>query len=67
MASYDILRTYFKIDNHHKNAQTYNFVLGGIAGTFAVCMTYPTDLIRRKMQMVGTEGFPSYTGFFDCG
>lgn len=66
MASYDILMTFFKIDKSHPNAQIYNFTLGGVAGTFAVTLTYPTDLIRRKMQMVGTPGYPSYKGFLDC-
>jgi len=26
-----------------------NFLLGGLAGTIAVTITYPTDLIRRKL------------------
>lgn len=66
MAAFDILRTYFKIDNSHKNAQIYNFTLGGVAGTIAVTFSYPTDLVRRKLQMVGHEGFPNYKGIVDC-
>lgn len=41
--------------------------MGGFAGSFAVTITYPTDLIRRKMQVSGTDGHPTYTGFLDCG
>lgn len=67
MSSYDILKTFFKVDNTHPNAQLYNFTLGGLAGTIAVTLTYPTDLIRRKLQMVGSPGYPSYSGFVDCG
>jgi hypothetical protein len=49
MSSFDILRTFFKIDNKDKNAQVTNFFFGGLAGTIAVTITYPTDLIRRKL------------------
>jgi len=66
MSSFDILRTFFKIDNQAKNAQVKNFFFGGLAGTIAVTFTYPTDLIRRKLQMVGHPGYPNYTGFVDC-
>jgi len=66
MSSFDIMRTFFKVDNKSKNANLKNFVLGGLAGTIAVTITYPTDLIRRKLQMVGHPGYPSYTGFVDC-
>jgi hypothetical protein len=67
MASFDILQTFFKIDKKHKHAQAYNFILGGVAGTLSVVFTYPTDLIRRKMQLVGSQGHPHYKGFVDCG
>jgi hypothetical protein len=49
MSSFDILRTFFKIDNKDKNAQMANFLLGGLAGVVSVTITYPTDLIRRKL------------------
>ena len=49
MSSFDILRTFFKIDNQAKNAQVKNFFFGGLAGTIAVTFTYPTDLIRRRL------------------
>jgi solute carrier family 25 (mitochondrial phosphate transporter), member 23/24/25/41 len=66
MASYDILKTFFKVDHNHPHAQIYNFVLGGLAGTFSVTLTYPTDLVRRKLQMSGTPGYDSYDGIVDC-
>lgn len=49
MSSFDIIKTYFKIDNKEKNAQVKNLFFGGLAGTIAVTITYPTDLIRRKL------------------
>lgn len=67
MASYDVLMTFFKIDKNHPYAQSCQFIMGGAAGTISITLTYPTDLIRRKMQMVGTPGYPTYKGFVDCG
>jgi solute carrier family 25 (mitochondrial phosphate transporter), member 23/24/25/41 len=67
MASFDILKTFFEIDQKHPRANIYNFIMGGVAGTIAVCITYPSDLIRRKMQLSGMPGHPSYKGFYDCG
>ena len=49
MASFDILKTYFAVDKNHPQAQLANFILGGSAGTIAVTLTYPTDLLRRMM------------------
>lgn len=65
MASFDIMSTYFDVKNS-KNPGIYNFILGGAAGTFSVTITYPTDVVRRKMQVVGEAGQPVYSGFFDC-
>ena len=66
MASFDILKTYFGVDARHPYAQLLNFVLGGTAGTFAVTMTYPTDLLRRMMQLSGTAGHPVYSSMLDA-
>lgn len=49
MASFDILKTFFNVDQRDPRAGIYNFILGGAAGTISVTLTYPTDLIRRKM------------------
>ena len=29
-------------------------------------MTYPTDLLRRSMQLSGTPGYPQYSNIFDA-
>ena len=42
-----------------------NLVNGALAGTIAVTLTYPTDLVRRLLQLNGTPGH-SYTGLLDC-
>ena len=58
MASFDILKTFLTVDNKHSNVQFMNLMLGGLSGTIAVTMTYPTDLIRRLLQLSGTDGHP---------
>ena len=40
--------------------------MGATAGTLAVTFTYPSDLIRRKLQLVSQPGYPVYTGLIDC-
>ena len=66
MASFDILRTFFAVDKNHPHAQLMNLTLGGTAGTFAVSVTYPTDLLRRMMQLSGTPGHPKYSSMLDA-
>ena len=42
-------------------------VSGAIAGIFSVSITYPTDLIRRRLQLQGFDNsVPQYTGILDC-
>tara|TARA_B100001093_G_scaffold520256_1_gene613994 strand:+ start:9692 stop:10495 length:804 start_codon:yes stop_codon:yes gene_type:complete len=42
-------------------------VSGAIAGIFSVSITYPTDLIRRRLQLQGFDkSVPQYTGILDC-
>ena len=56
MASFDILKTFFVVDQSHPYKQFMNLCMGGAAGTIAVTLTYPTDLVRRKMQLSGIDG-----------
>ena len=42
-----------------------NLINGAIAGTVAVTLTYPSDLVRRMIQLNGTHGH-DYTGIVDC-
>lgn len=64
MASFDILKSLIVVDKKNPKAHLVNLVLGGTAGTIAVTMTYPTDLIRRCLQLSGTPGYPVYTSMF---
>lgn len=52
----------------HKNEILYKIMTGGMAGSMAVTLTYPTDLIRRRLQLQGgfDEKVPKYNGILDC-
>ena len=40
---------------------------GGLAGVGAVSLTYPTDLVRRRLQLQGFDkSVPQYDGIRDC-
>ena len=40
---------------------------GAFAGIFSVSITYPTDLIRRRLQLQGFDkSVPEYNGILDC-
>ena len=51
--------------NPHNN--TFNYlVAGGLSGISAITITYPTDLIRRRLQIQGMNEFvPKYDGILD--
>lgn len=53
MASFDWLKCRFLPERNHIHFNVINLSLGAAAGTLAVTFTYPTDLLRRKMQMQG--------------
>ena len=42
-------------------------LIGGVSGVAAISITYPTDLIRRRLQLQGYDPtVPKYNGFFDA-
>lgn len=54
----------------HPYFHWYNLTLGSIAGGTAATITYPTDLIRRRMQLQGRAdlgvNLPKFTSTFQC-
>ena len=60
----------FMFYNEYKNIfnNKYNSLLsGGLAGVSALTITYPTDLIRRRLQLQGFDpNVPVYNGIIDC-
>ena len=49
------------------NSDIIKVVGGGTAGITAVSITYPTDLIRRRLQLQNFDkSVPKYSGILDC-
>jgi solute carrier family 25 phosphate transporter 23/24/25/41 len=67
MAAFDVLKTFIKLDRSDPYFTLKNMTMGAIAGGLSIFATYPSDLIRRRMQMRGQDGIPNYSNFFDCG
>lgn len=40
--------------------------LGNIAGSISQTLTYPFDVLRRKMQVTGMQGGPKYSSALDA-
>jgi len=66
LAVFDMLRYRFQPDASHPCFDMYNFGLGGVASTVSVATTYPTELVRRRLQLSGILGTNTYTGVTDC-
>ena len=51
-----------------KNPNLMKLFCGGFAGMTAISITYPTDLIRRRLQLqhFGCDSVPDYNGIIDC-
>lgn len=43
-----------------------NLAIGAFAGVSAVTLSYPTDVIKRRLQVISLEGAAKYTGIMDC-
>ena len=68
MATFDVLKAKYLPNPESPKFTLMNLVLGGIAGTFSMFLTYPTDLLRRKIQLLAFEstGNAPYTGIASC-
>jgi len=55
-------------DNKYFENVPFKYLLyGGIAGVSAVSITYPSDLVRRRLQLQGFDkSVPQYNGIFHC-
>lgn len=60
--------SYYYINRIIKDTSFDNKLYAGwFAGTFTVSITYPTDLIRRRLQLQGFDkSVPKYNGILDC-
>ena len=64
---FDWLQSNYMPNKKSKWFDVANLSIGGLAGSIAATITYPTDVIRRKMQLRGLDpSVPNYTGIIDC-
>ena len=55
-----------KFENIDVNENYTKLLSGGCSGVSSLAITYPTDLVRRRLQMQGfNKNVPIYNGFFD--
>jgi len=67
LSSFDWLSSKYMPNKKSKWFDTANLTIGGVAGVIAATITYPTDVIRRKMQLRGLDpSVPNYTSIHDC-
>ena len=63
--------SYFKykkvFEPYKENKNIYKLLCGGFSGITALSITYPSDLIRKRLQMQSfSENVPEYKGIIDC-
>ena len=63
--------SYFKykelFSSYKEHENMYKLLCGGFSGITALTVTYPTDLIRKRLQMQSfSKDVPVYNGIVDC-
>ncbi|CAG8476367.1 9011_t:CDS:2 [Ambispora gerdemannii] len=53
--SYEVLRKFFTPENKSSPSVSHKLLCGALAGTFAQTITYPLDVLRRRMQVTGMK------------
>eukprot|EP00455_Lapot_gusevi_P052455 TRINITY_DN7986_c0_g1_i14.p1 TRINITY_DN7986_c0_g1~~TRINITY_DN7986_c0_g1_i14.p1 ORF type:complete len:265 (-),score=54.01 TRINITY_DN7986_c0_g1_i14:74-868(-) len=66
--TFDLLKRKYLPNRQHQYFDVINLGLGAIAGGVAATLTYPTDVIRRRMQLqgFGAIDLPQYSSTWDC-
>lgn len=64
---YTVLFNKINEANNVLNSDSIKLLSGGLAGSTAISITYPTDLIRRRLQIQNFDpSVPKYEGIYDC-
>ena len=68
LTSFNIYKDFLHKNYEIENPNLTKLVCGGFAGMTAISITYPTDLIRRRLQLqhFGCDSVPEYNGIIDC-
>ena len=70
MTVFDLLKRRYLPQPHEPNFTAINLTLGACAGFVAAATTYPSDVVRRRLQLQGMRGvgleLPRYSGTVDC-
>ncbi len=66
MSSYFYYKKYFK--SYELNENVCKLLCGGLAGMTAISVTYPTDLVKRRLQLQTFDNInvPKYNGVLHC-
>lgn len=65
MTTYNFIK-YLFYNEHDKTPFLPSLIFGAIAATTAATLTYPCDLIKRRLQMKTLNDVEKYTGLTDC-
>lgn len=67
MATFDALKSKYNADKDNPRFDLINLAFGAIAGFVSMTATYPLDLVKRRMQLIGVNKHArSYTGLMHC-
>ncbi|CAI2374305.1 unnamed protein product [Moneuplotes crassus] len=67
MATFDVLKTRFCPDKNTPHFDIINLACGAAAGMISMSVTYPLDLVKRRIQLAGINKHArSYDGLFHC-
>ena len=58
--------TYEYLKNNHENTHTNLLLFGSIAGFTSISCSYPFEIIKRRMQLSGELGNPTYKNTLHC-
>ena len=57
---------YNYLKDNYENSSLNTLLFGSLSGICSVSVSYPFDIIKRKLQLSGENGNPKYKGILDC-